>query len=170
MRYRRKFVCARDSSIKFPRGRFAEAASQFNIVLEQDPLNVLFRSAFGWVLAFAGQPDRALAGTHKAVEIDSNLWMTHCAATLGYAVHQTLQLRNAQALSLIGLLFKPRFRPRLGFAAESFPLKPVQLPTADAQFQRQRADVLTRLHPFPCCLTEVLVILPRTAHFLLLLI
>ena len=70
----------------FPQGRFAEAANQFDIVLEQDPLNVLFRSAFGWVLAFGGQPDRALAEAHKAMEINSNLWMTHYAAAVGYAL------------------------------------------------------------------------------------
>ena len=37
------------------------------------------------------------------------------------------------------LLLEPRFRPWLRLAAESFPLKPVQLPAADTQFQRQRA-------------------------------
>ena len=40
----------------------------------------------------------------------------------------------------------------------------------DAQFPRQGAEVLTRLHPFQRSLTEVLIIFPRTTHFLLLLI
>ncbi len=67
-----------------PPGRFAAAMREFHIVIEQDPLNVLFRSAFSWVLAFAGQGERALVEAEKALEIDANLWMTHYAASFGY--------------------------------------------------------------------------------------
>src|ERR1019366_134332 len=76
----------------------------------------------------------------------------------------------APALPLIGLLFEPSLRSRLRLASESFSLKAVQLPAADAQFQRQPGDVLTSLHPFQRRLTEIIVILPGTAHILSLLI
>jgi eukaryotic-like serine/threonine-protein kinase len=67
-----------------PLGRFAEAVRQFDTVLQQDPLSVLFRSAFCLALVCAGQGDRAVMEAGKALEIDESLWMTHFGASLGY--------------------------------------------------------------------------------------
>jgi serine/threonine-protein kinase len=73
-----------------PHGRFAEAERQFRIVLEQDPLNVLFRSAFSLVLAFGGQADRSVIEAHKAIEINASLWMSYFGASLGYLSQENL--------------------------------------------------------------------------------
>jgi tetratricopeptide (TPR) repeat protein len=70
----------------FPLGRFEEAVRHFQMMVEQDPLNALFRSAFAWVLAFGGQPQRALEEIEKAKEINSDLWMSYFPASLAYVI------------------------------------------------------------------------------------
>jgi tetratricopeptide (TPR) repeat protein len=54
-------------------------------MLEQDPLNALFRAAFSLLLGIAGQYERALVEARKALEIEKNLWMIHYAMGVSYA-------------------------------------------------------------------------------------
>jgi eukaryotic-like serine/threonine-protein kinase len=70
----------------FPLGRFEEGVQHFETLLDQDPLSVLFHSVFSTFLGIAGQYDRAIREAREALEIDENLWMTHWAMGLSYAL------------------------------------------------------------------------------------
>jgi tetratricopeptide (TPR) repeat protein len=69
-----------------PLGRFQEGVQQMETMLEQDPLSNLFRSVFSLLLCIAGQYERALTEARKVLEIDQNLWMTHYAMGLSFAM------------------------------------------------------------------------------------
>jgi serine/threonine-protein kinase len=86
-----------------PHGRFAEAERQFQMILEQDPLNILFRSVYAWILAFAGQADRALTEVCKALEIDAGLWMTHYAACLAHILLERMEEAGESAERAVSL-------------------------------------------------------------------
>lgn len=73
------------------------------MILEQDPLNIPFRSVYGWILAFAGQADRALAEVCKALEIDAGLWMTHYAACLAHILLERLDEAGESAERAVSL-------------------------------------------------------------------
>jgi TolB-like protein/predicted Ser/Thr protein kinase len=66
------------------RGRLAEAIKEMETVLEQDPLNVLWRYVLAGFLNAAEMYGRAIAEARKAIEIDENQWLARFAMAQSY--------------------------------------------------------------------------------------
>jgi eukaryotic-like serine/threonine-protein kinase len=64
-----------------PLGRFREALDLIENVVEEDPLNIVFRGVFALVLGLES-PDRAAAEARKAIEIDERHWMPNYAMSM----------------------------------------------------------------------------------------
>jgi serine/threonine-protein kinase len=98
-----------------PLGRFEEEFEQFRIVLEQDPLNVIFRSLFAVALTRAGQYERALEEARKADEIDPSFWMTRLNEST--ALWALGRLDEARASAELAVARAPWHRPAAGHLA-----------------------------------------------------
>ncbi len=60
-----------------PLGRYHEAVAEMRHAVEQDPLNVTWRTNFGLALSAVGRYDEALGQLRSALEIDPRNWGAH---------------------------------------------------------------------------------------------
>jgi eukaryotic-like serine/threonine-protein kinase len=68
-----------------PLGCVREAVEQMERALEQDPLNVAYRSQLAFVLFVAGMTERGIVEARKALEIDEHHWPTYFTMGSAYA-------------------------------------------------------------------------------------
>ena len=60
-----------------PFGRFQESVANMQLEVEQDPLNVLWRSILANHLHHAGMHTQAIEEAEKALDLDENFWLAH---------------------------------------------------------------------------------------------
>ena len=60
-----------------PFGRFHESVANMQLEVEQDPLNVLWRSILANHLHHAGMHSQAIKEAERALDLDENFWLAH---------------------------------------------------------------------------------------------
>jgi len=86
-------------------GRFRESVTEMRRAVEQDPLNVSWRSILGSHLDLSGMHDQAQEEVLKALEIDENHWLPNCI--LGQIYMATGRYTEAVAAAEKADLFNP---------------------------------------------------------------
>jgi TolB-like protein/tetratricopeptide (TPR) repeat protein len=95
-----------------PMGRAAEAVEAEARVLDEDPLNLLYRTLFAVALEHAGRLEDAETELRKVLEVDGNLHVS--VATLGAVCAQQGKLEEALALSERAHALAPWANPIVG--------------------------------------------------------
>jgi TolB-like protein/Tfp pilus assembly protein PilF len=67
------------------------AIAEAELAQELDPLSVLIRSHFGWVIYWSRQYDRAIAQSRDAIELDPNCLLAHYALGLALLAKRSFQ-------------------------------------------------------------------------------
>jgi TolB-like protein/Tfp pilus assembly protein PilF len=80
-----------------PVGRLSEAIEQMEKVLEQDPLNALWRSVLSMSSCMAEMHERAIEEARQALEINENMWAAHFFMSQSYLLRGMLAEARAAA-------------------------------------------------------------------------